>query len=192
MSISGILSNNYHQLQLAAATSPYQQQLKQLSQALQSGNVSAAQSDFAALQKAFSQPSTSASSTASTSNLLAQAFNQLDADLQSGNLSAAQKDFATVQQDIQSQGSPAASHFRHHHRLGGGGGDSTTQNSLLQDLNQVAVNQVGQSLTSSNLSGAQKAYSTLQQQLQQFAFGGGALSTQASALQAQPPLSLVA
>jgi hypothetical protein len=187
MSISGI-SN---QLQLNAATNPYQQQFQQLSNALKSGNLSAAQSDFATLQQAFSQPTSIAASTSATSaaasvtNPIAQAFSQLGSDLQSGNLSAAQKDFSTVQQDIQSL---SGGRVNHHHAHGGGGsgGGSNTQNTLLQDLSQV-----GQTLTSSNLAGAQQAYSTLQQDIQQFTFGAGGLSSQASSLQDQP-LSLVA
>src|SRR5208337_3055726 len=187
MSISAILNSSYNQNQFSPVCSPYKQDMQQLSQDLQSGNLSAAQSDFAALQAAFSQPAaTSAStSTASTSNPITQAFNQLASDLKSGNLSAAQKDFSTVQQDLQNQGTPSASHFHHHH-ISTGSGDSSTQNSLLQDLNQV-----GQNLTSSNLSGAQAAYATLQQELQQFALGGGSLSSsQTSALLAQPLVSL--
>jgi hypothetical protein len=191
MSVSGILSSSFLQNQLSAVSSPYKQDMQKLSQDLQSGNLSAAQSDFATLQAAFSQPATSAGagSTASTSgtttsNPTAQAFNQLAADLQSGNLSAAQKDFSTVQQDLQSQGGPSANHFHHHQHHGSGG--STDQNSLLQDLSQV-----GQNLTSSNLAGAQEAYATLQQQLQQSALGGGSLSsTQTNALLAQPLVSL--
>ncbi len=184
MSISGILSNNYNQYQLGAASNPYQQ-IQRLSQALQSGNLSAAQSDIATLQAAFSQPATTTSATtASTSNPIAQAFNQLGTDLQSGNLSAAQKDFSTVQQDLQSEGGPSTSHFHHHHHFSGGSGNSTDQNPLLLDLNQV-----GQSLTSSNLAGAQQAYATLQQEMQQFALGGG---TQSSTLLAQMPVSLEA
>jgi len=195
MSISGILSSSFLQNQLSAAASPYKQEMKKLSQDLQSGNLSAAQSDFATLQAAFSQTaaSTGAGSTPSTSgdstsNPVAQAFNQLATDLKSGNLSAAQKDFSTVQQDLQSQGGPSAGHLHHHHRIstGGVGEDSTGQNSLLQDLNQV-----GQNLTSSNLAGAQAAYATLQQQLQTFALGGGTLSSsQTNALLAQPLVSL--
>jgi len=158
--------------------------MQQLGQALQSGNLSAAQSDFATLQAAFSQPATTAGSTStgSTSNPVAQAFNQLSSDLQSGNLAAAQKDFSTVQQDLQNNLS--SNHFHHHRHLSsaGGSGDSSNQNPLLQDLNQI-----GQSLTSSNLAGAQQAYATLQQQLQQFALGS-ADSSQLSNM----PLSLVA
>jgi hypothetical protein len=199
MSISGILSSSSNQYQLSAASNPFQQ----LSKDLQSGNLSASQSDFATLQAAFSQPATStvAASTAyppkSTTDPVAQAFNQLATDLKSGNLSAAQKDYSTLQQDLQSpSGSPT--HLHNHHRISTGGlfggtsstgsGDSSTQNSLLQDLNQI-----GQSLTSSNLAGAQQAYATLQQQLEQFALGGGSLSSsQSSTLLAQPPVSLEA
>jgi hypothetical protein len=184
MSISGILSN-LTQYQVGAASSPYQQGLQQLSKDLQSGNLSAAQSDFASLQKAFSQStSTASTATASTSNPVAQAFNQLAADLESGNLSAAQKDLSSVQQDLQSQGGPSTNHFHHHHRLSTGDGGSTDPNPILQDLNQV-----GQNLTSSNLAGAHQAYATLQQELQQFALGGGSLS---GALPAQTPVSLEA
>jgi len=167
MSISGILGSSSNQYQLSSSNL-FQQDLQQLGQALQSGNLSSAQSEFATLQAAFSQPATTSSTTSNssaTSNPITQAFNQLGSDLQSGNLSAAQKDYSTVQQDLQNNLS--TSHFHHHHHSSGGGGNSNSQNSLLQDLNQL-----GQSLTSSNLSSAQQAYSTLQQQLQQFALGG--------------------
>ena len=191
MSISAISSSSLLQSQISGVASLYQQDMQKLSQDLQSGNLSAAQSDFATLQKAFLQSATTSASpstpsTPSTSSPVAQAFNQLASDLQSGNLSAAQKDFSTVQQDMQSPGKLTDSHFHHHSHLGGGGGssDSSSQNSLLQDLNQV-----GQNLTSSNLAGAQQAYATLQQELQQFALGGG---TQSSALLAQMPVSLEA
>jgi hypothetical protein len=175
MSISAILNSSSNQYQIGAARNPHQQEMQQLGQALQSGNLSAAQSDFATLQAAVSQPATI---TGSTSNPVAQAFNQLSTDLQSGSLSAAQKDFSTLQQDLQNNLS--TDHFHHHHHLSSG--DSSNQNSLLQDLNQI-----GQSLTSSNLAGAQQAYATLQQQLQQFALGS-ADSSQLSNM----PLSLVA
>jgi len=140
MSIAGILSSSFLQNQLSAASSPYRKDMQQLSQALQSGN-----------------------------------------------LSAAQKDFSTFQQDLQNLGVPSTNHLHHHHHRSVGSGDSSTQNSLIQDLNQI-----GQALTSGNLSGAQQAYATLQQQLQQFALGGGALSSRSSTLPAQPPVSLEA
>jgi len=96
-------------------------------------------------------------------------FQQLGKDLQSDDLSAAQKDFSTLQQDIQNRAGLTSTRVHHHH----GGGSASIQNSLLQDLNQV-----GQNLSSSNLAGARQAYATLQQQLQQFALGGGALNSE--------------
>lgn len=179
MSISGIPSSTFSPYQLGAPININQQNFQKLGQDLQSGNLSSAQSDFATLQQAFSQPSTTsgtaaATTSTATSNPITQAFNQLASDLQSGNLAAAQKDYSTLQQDLQSQ-SGMGHHLHNHHRMraGGAGDSSSSQNPLLQDLNQL-----GQSLTSSNLTGAQQAYAALQQQLQQFALGGGALSTE--------------
>ncbi|MGA2354072.1 MAG: hypothetical protein ABSG02_06220 [Terriglobales bacterium] len=169
MSISAILSSAYNQPQIGTSTSPYQQSIQQLGKDLQSGNLSAAQSDFASLQAAFAQPSTttgpSATTTASTASPIAQAFNQLGGDLQSGNLSAAQKDFSTVQQDLQSRGRALPFHG---YRISVGP-DTGVQNTLLQSLNQI-----GQSLSSTSLSSAQQAYASLQQELQDFSLGGGA------------------
>jgi hypothetical protein len=129
MSISGILTSGFLQKQLGAHSTPYEQSIEQLSKDLQSGNLSAAQSDFATLQKAFSPSpiSTAAASAASTSNLVAQAFNQLASDLHSGNLPAAQKDFSALQQDLENLGGPGATNrFHHYHHLSTGNGDSTT------------------------------------------------------------------
>ncbi|MGP0099206.1 MAG: hypothetical protein ACLPHI_19375 [Terriglobales bacterium] len=175
MSISGILSNTYNQYQIGATPNPIQQQIQQLGTALQSGNLSAAQSDFASLQAAFSQPSTTTGAPTSTAGgPVNQAFNQLASDLQSGNLSAAQKDFATVQQDIHGpNGGPSFSRFPHSHHHGGGGDSSTAENTLLQNLNLG-----GQNVSPSSLPGAQQAYVSLQQQLQQFALGGAALTSE--------------
>lgn len=149
MSVSGIFSS----LGSSASAMSYQlqnSQFQQLGQDLTSGNLSGAQSDFATLAQAFTQPS--AVSSSSTANPVTQAFQQLSSDLQSGNLSAAQKDYSTIQQDLQS-------HAGHHsHRMKAGGGSD--QNLLLQDLTQL-----GQDLSSGNLTAAQQAYATLQQGL---------------------------
>src|SRR5450755_1201947 len=119
MSISGIQGNTFNPYQFA--TSNPAQQFQQLGQALQSGNLSAAQSDFASLQKAFPQSASTSSATSSTAaNPLSQAFNQLASDLQSGNLSAAQKDYSTIQQDVQgANGGTSGAHSHHHHHGGG-------------------------------------------------------------------------
>jgi len=168
MSISAI-QGTFNPFQLSAVSNPLQQQLQQLGQTLQSGNLSGAQSDFATLQKYFSQPSTTSGGTpglTSGNSPVNQAFNQLASDLQSGNLAAAQKDFSTVQQDIGNRGLISApSHYSNDPRRG-----ATT--TLPQD-----VNPSGQSPAPGNLAGAQQAYAALQQEMQQFALGGEALST---------------
>jgi len=131
MSISGILSSSLSHYQLGAVRTPYQKTFNQLSQDLQSGNLSAAQSDFATLQKAISQPATTSPT---TSDPVTQAFHQLATDLQSGNLSAAQKDFSTLQQDLQ------ASRFHHHYRLNVSSGDLTdSTSSILQAQPPISI-----------------------------------------------------
>lgn len=130
----------------------FQQSMQQLGQDLQSGNMSAAQSDFATLQQMAPQIGSTTSS--QSNNSLAQEFNQLGTDLQSGNTTAAQQDF----QQIQDQVSATASGAVHHHHHHGGGDESNGLSQMLQQL--------GQELQAGNLSGAQQAYTALQQQLQ--------------------------
>jgi hypothetical protein len=163
--ISGILSSTYNQNQVGAS-GPYQQNMQKLSQDLQSGNLSGAQSDFATVQAAFLQSATGTTSTSTVTSPVAQALSQLGSDLQSGKLSAAQKDFSTVQQDIQSRGTPAANHFRHSSNLG----TSSTSNTT-------------------DLAAAQQTYATLEQELQQSALGTG---SDLGALLAQSPMSVEA
>jgi hypothetical protein len=177
MSVSGISSNTFNPYQISPNTNPIQQQFQQLGQALQAGNVSGAQSDFASLQAAFSQSLTGSANSIGSSSTAAspitQAFNQLASDLQSGNVSAAQKDFSTAQQDIQNtQGTLSPGGFHHHHHGGGGSGIET----LLQELGQTASSTSSTSAPTT-LSAAQQAYSTLQQQLQQYELGGAGTLT---------------
>ncbi len=156
MSVSGISSSSffdYGSQSIQNRMQQFQKEFQQLGQDLQSGNLSAAQSDFATLQQY--APQTSSSSSSQSSNPIAQEFSQLSQDLQSGNLSAAQSDFSTLQQDFQN----AATQGHHHHHHGGGGG----ANAFSQSLQQL-----GQALQSGNLTAAQQAYSTLQQEFQQF------------------------
>jgi hypothetical protein len=158
MSAAGISSSSVNQYQLSAPNSPYQQAYQQLGQDLKSGNLTAAQSDFSTLQKAFSQPATTS---ATTSAPASPAFNQLATDLKSGNLSAAKQDFSTLQQSLVSHGGPQTNHFHNHYRLNSSVGSSSTTgpSTLLQDLSQL-----GQSLQSGNLASAQQAYAALQAQ----------------------------
>lgn len=169
MSVLGILGNslfNYYTQNTQNQGQQIQQDLQKLGSDLSSGNLSAAQSDFAALQQLM--PGNSTSSTQSSNNI-AQAFSKLSSDLQSGNLSAAQQDYATLQQDMQN----VHSHHHHHHHSAGGANASTTVSQIFSQL--------GQALQAGNLSAAQQAYTTLQQDFEQFAANGGALASSSAA-----------
>src|SRR5580704_3842495 len=165
MSVSGISSGNLYNYSSAQnSLQQIQQTFQQLGQDLQSGNLSSAQSDFAALLKLAPQLSSTANS-AQNNSPIAQAFRQLAKDLQSGNLSAAQQDFSTIQQDVQSQGGG------HHHHGHGGSSSAASQNPVAELFTEL-----GQALQSGNLSAAQQAYTTLQQDFQQSVSSGGSTS----------------
>jgi outer membrane protein assembly factor BamD (BamD/ComL family) len=170
MSVSGISSSsllNYGTQDVQGKMKQFQQEFQQLGKDLQAGDLSAAQSDFAALQQLM--PQNSATSSTQSNNPIAQAFNQLSKDLQAGNLSAAQQDYTTIEKDFQN---PAIQMPRqHHHRAGGGRGAS--------EFSQL-FDQLGQALQSGNLSTAQQVFSSLQQQLQQLSQSGGQSSTPTS------------
>jgi uncharacterized membrane protein YccC len=167
MSLAGILSSSLFQFN-SQGTQDRMQQFRQdfqkLGQDLQTGNLTGAQADFAALQKDGPQ----SSSSTQNSNPIAQTFQQLSTDLQSGNLTAAQQDYSNLQQDFQNQ---ASSHMQrsHHHHHSGGSSDASSQ------MSQILA-QLGQDLQSGDLTTAQQAYTTLQQDLQQYALANGALS----------------
>jgi hypothetical protein len=98
---------------------PLHAAVNQLGQDLQSGNLSAAQSDFAAVQKDVQQSGpqqgaagahhhhhhhssgSDSSQSYSQQTALSTLFGQLGSSLQSGNLSAAQQVYTTLQQDFQ-------------------------------------------------------------------------------------------
>ncbi len=197
MAVSGILSSSVFNLltqlagQSSSQTNPHnkfqqiKQDFQQLGSDLSSGNLSQAQSDFSALQQLLpgsqqnstASSATTAASAQTTSPLLA-AVNQLGQDLQSGNLSAAQADFATVQQDVQQaapqQGAGGTHHHHHHHSF------NSDSNSSQQSAISTLFSELGSSLQSGNLSAAQAAYSTLQQDFQQMGFGTSATSSGSS------------
>jgi outer membrane protein assembly factor BamD (BamD/ComL family) len=165
MSLAGISSTNYFSQQQTAQTNQQQflQEFEQLGQDLQSGNLSAAQSDFATLQQATS------TSSASSSNPIAQAFNQLGQDLQSGNTTAAQQDYAQLQKDLEN----AAQRAGHHHHAHAGNDSSSSE------INQL-FQQLGQDLQSNNLSGAQQAYNSLLQDFQLATSGSATLQPEST------------
>lgn len=115
MSVSAIsnLSNLYQQTQSVQNNRQlFQQEFQQLGQDLQSGNLSAAQQDFAKLQQ--DSPTavkslihhrhphrmSGANGSNSDANEVSQLFSQLGQDLQSGNVSAAQQAYSSLLQDL--------------------------------------------------------------------------------------------
>jgi outer membrane protein assembly factor BamD (BamD/ComL family) len=162
MSVSGISSTSFVNTQSAQQI---QKEFQQLGQDLQSGNLSAAQSDFTTLQSL--TPQNSSASASQSNNPIAQAFNQLAKDLQSGNLSAAQQDYKTIEQDFKNNAPQAQSR-------------GSSSNSSESEITQL-LDQLGQALKSDNLSGAQNAFSSLQQQFQALAQNNGSqTSTQST------------
>jgi outer membrane protein assembly factor BamD (BamD/ComL family) len=181
MSVLGIATNVLSQISsYAAQNKPNQlkQGFQQLGQDLQSGNLSQAQSDFASLQRLLpgGQQSSAIASTSATQSTspLATAVAQLAQDLQSGNLTAAQSDITTVQQDVQQTGQQQGAGQAHHHHHHAGSGQSSDQQNAISTL----FGELGQSLQSGNLSAAQQAYSSIQQDFQ--LFGAGASSSSSS------------
>jgi len=159
MSITGIGTGSlltYSAQELQSKRQQFQQEFQQLGEDLQSGNLSSAQSDFAALQQNLPS-SSSASSSQNSGSSLAQAFNQLASDLQSGNLSATQSDYSTIQQDFQSMAAqqPSVQEHHHHHH---------SDNSESSQISQLFT-QLSSALQSGNLTSAQQLYTTLQQDL---------------------------
>jgi hypothetical protein len=165
MSVAGILSS-LGSLQLGAPSAT-KQGLQQLKQDLQRGNLSAAQSDFAALQKAFSHTSPTANSAStsvspsSNTTPFSQAIHQLASDLRSNKLAAAQQDLSTLKQDLpQTNGSGSAGGARHHHWSYGGDSNQSSGGTTPSSL----FTQLSQALASGNLASAQQAYASLQSQ----------------------------
>jgi outer membrane protein assembly factor BamD (BamD/ComL family) len=155
MSVTGIAASSIfsflHSASAQANYQDFQKEFQQLGQDLSSGNLSAAQADFQALET----PTTGSSSTQNSGNSLSRAMQQLASDLQSGNVQGAQQDYATVKQDLQQTGS-GTGHHHHHHRVG------SAQDSSQNPIDQLLA-QLGQALQSGNVTAAQGAYSSLQQ-----------------------------
>jgi hypothetical protein len=156
MSTAGLSANNLFTYDPQGGQSKSQlftQEFQQLGKDLQSGNLSAAQSDFATLTQ-LAPPSNSPITPVQGSCPIAQDFQLLAQDLQAGNVSAAQQDYTTIRQDLQSQQSVVQERGTHHHHSEGP--------SALSQL----FSQLGQSLQAGDLAAAQQAYSALQQDFQ--------------------------
>jgi hypothetical protein len=155
MSISGISSDptvyqNY-------ASSPFQHvksDFAALGKALNSGDLTTAQTAFTTLQSDLQAAgqTQSGQQTGATSQLSAD-LAALGKAIQSGNVSDAQKAFQTLQKDMQQ-----ARKAHHHHD---GGSAQNTQNTTSNPFSDLAA--IGNALQSGDLSGAQSAFATLQQ-----------------------------
>lgn len=137
--------------------------------------------------------STASTTTGTAGNSPAQAFSAVGQALQSGNLSAAQTAFATLQQDLSLAGGTQL-HAHHHHRSGAASeGDGQPGQSapavMTGQANSIAqaFSSLLQDIQSGNLSAAQTAYATMQQELGPLASSG---ATYASTLDSTPISSL--
>ena len=136
----------------------FKQEFHQLGRDLRSGDLAAAQADFATIQEFAPEcPSTQGQS------LLGKAFDRLADDLQAGDFASAKQDYSTIHQI-----------FRSRAQEQGGGIGRMVDHSVHQ-------------VRSGNLAPAQQAYSAVQNALQRFAEAdngltdskGGMLSTNA-------------
>ena len=118
--------------------------IRQLGQDLQSGNLSAAQQDLSTLQQDGSSGSASPSH---SNNPVSQAFNQLSVDLQAGNLAGAQQADSNIDQDFPSSSQVQGDSL---HRFINGSGGTSQANPLFLEL--------GQELQNGALSTAQQSY----------------------------------
>ena len=132
-----------------------------LGKALQSGNITDAQTAYAKLQSDLQtqKQGQQSTTTASGASAVQKDFESLSQALQSGNITDAQTGFTKLQNDLQSL---AGSGHHHHHHGGGtnsgtGGSGSSTQNDF---------SSLGQALQSGNIQDAQTAFAKLQSDLQ--------------------------
>lgn len=165
LGLASTIASQFDALASHGKSHQLQQGFQQLAQDLQSGDLSQAQNDFASLQQLLpSNPQNFAVASApQTSNPLANAVSQLAKDLQSGNVNAAQSDLATVRQVVPQLGqSKSAGHAHHHQQHHGGSGDASQSSARQNDIFTL-FGQLGQNLQVGNLSAAQQAYASLQQ-----------------------------
>lgn len=164
MSISSVsLATSAYQLdQTNAPQNSIGQQFMQLQQALQSGDLSAAQSAYSAIQNSIQSSSNGQGPLSGTSQLSSD-FQAIGSALQSGDVSSAQSAFATFQQDMQSmqQASSSGSGGVHHHHHHHGGQVNSAMAQQMNDLNSI-----GSALQSGNASSAQSALSAFLQDIQ--------------------------
>ena len=124
------------QWQSTAQTAPNQraQDFQSLRNALQSGDLTAAQQAFASLQKDAQNTSQVADATNNpppqpdSPSQIGKDFQAVQTALQSGDLSTARTAFATLKQDLKNAGSAQRAHHHHHNHKSGNTTGASTQN----------------------------------------------------------------
>jgi hypothetical protein len=163
MSTSALSFNLLSDLSLQQRHNPLQQirqDFNQLSTALQSGDLSGAQSAYASIQQLLQGGANS--TTANPSNTIQNDFSALGQALQTGDLSQAQSAFSQLQQDFQAtRKEQATPEVRDQYVASSSQSTLTPAQQVQQEYAQLAS-----ALRSGNLSGAQSAFSSLQQALQ--------------------------
>jgi outer membrane protein assembly factor BamD (BamD/ComL family) len=179
-SISALSSNLISDLSRQQRQNPFQeikQDFDQLASALQSGDLSGAQSAYSNIQQLLpANPGTTPSNTTSNgSNTVQSDFAALGQALQSGDLSQAQSAFSQLQSDFRGPNSQAPTQASDQYVPSPAQGSSSLQGSsavqgaagqnpieeALQDYSQLAS-----SLQAGDLTTAQSAYNNLQQLIQ--------------------------
>lgn len=160
-SVSSVGGNSYYLNQ--TAQSQRASDFKALEQALNSGDLAGAQKAYSTIQQ--NAPDKSGNNPFSTD------FNAVGQALSSGDLGTAQSAFAKLQQDMQQSGG-VKSHHHHHNSQG------SQSSGIASSFNDLA-----QALGSGDLSAAQKAYTTIQQNApDKNGNGNGPFSTDFSAI----------
>jgi hypothetical protein len=135
------LTNPYQTYLQSSSSQSRSNNFQSLANALQSGNLSGAQSAFSALEQSY-QSQNGQSSTSNQNSTINNDFQNLSSALNSGNLSSAQQAFAQLQKDMQSQ------QTGHHHHHGGSQGQAVQSliSSLASNSNSSSTSGTGNTL----------------------------------------------
>lgn len=191
MSISALSSNLVSDL--SQQQNPFQQvkqDFKQLASALQSGDLSGAQSAFASIKTLLQSQSPSGSPALAGSKTIQSDFSQLGQALQSGDLSQATSAFSQLKTDVQASnpsgtGTTTASTGPEDQYTPSTSQTSSPAQQVRQDYAQLAG-----ALQSGNLTNAQSAYASLAQELQtQDASSSNTTTTGSASSTSEDPIS---
>jgi ribosomal protein S20 len=128
------------------------QSFKAVSSALQSGDLSSAQSAFSTFQQALQGNSSAASAQPFGKNSQANTdYQSLTSSLQSGNLASAQKAFTSLKNDLQSTsagGTTQSAHKGHHHHHHAASATSSSPSATTTPATTASNNQANGSYSS--------------------------------------------